>query len=1320
MRIPLQPRYRIAISSAFALLALAAVATLLAALALFLANTPWGRQAIENATARLSDGAVIVVGLAGNFPEDLRAARVELRDNQGTWLVADDVQVRWSPAQLLHNAVRLDLVQAARVQFARTPVARAARPDRASIGLPRIDVERIGLARVELGETLAGAPATVSIQGRLGIDWPRESALELRVLRIEAPGSYTMKGWITASALQADLVVDEPAHGPLSGLAGLGDLGAVSAQLHLQGAREAPALQATLAAGPLRATAAGSLDWNAQTLNLDVTGSAPAMTPRENLHWQSIALQAHVHGAFRSPDVMAQLRVEGLSAGGAQARSLHADVQGKVGQIDVHAVADGLRIPGPAPALLQGAPLEIRANVHLADPTWPTTFSLAHPLVSVKGRAHAAAGIQAEFTVTLPQLAPFSPLAGSDLRGSTALTAVVAQKGRGANIDVTGTVDMTGGSALARGLVGRGAKLDAALVVHVHEIEITRARLDAQNLQASVTGTRTAGKLDLHWHANIAQLAALSPDITGNVELDGHLEQTAEADRQGTGNDLRIAADAKGNLGTRGFANRPLEASLRLWGLPRAPVGNVTVRATVDGAPLTLAATFEHKPDGKMAIRLDRANWKSAHAQGDMALAYGAALPQGHLELQVARLADLAPWIDPSFQGSAGASVELSSVTNGKARATILADLHDPALAGRHADHMRVTGTIDDPWEQPALAVEVSLEGFAANGFEGSAGLRVKGPLHALHLDLVTDLRAPDNLPAHLVASAVLDAKARQLGVATLQAHYRKTTLELLGPAHISFLDGIVADPFRVRVAGMVVGLAGRIEPTLDVTASVRNDAVAGKGATGAAAGSKGGPAIDVRLSGSLAHAALIDAKVSLGSQVQMIATGQLPFSADEPIDLHAKGTIDAASANSFLAVSGRRLRGQLALNMDLGGTMRTPKIIGTIRIAGGNYDDDNLGLHLTGIDALASGSGDTLQIGRFTAQAGPGNVSVSGTIGVLASTLPIDLQVTARNAQPLASDFVVANVDADVHVHGAAASRVDVTGAIKVNRAEVNIPSALPPSVAVLDVRRPNKAPAPPATASATLVGLELKVDAPSAVFVRGRGIDAEMGGALAIDGTTAAPRISGGFELRRGTFALAGSTLTFTSGRVGFNGTGLDRKIDPTIDFEAQSQSTSFTAKLNVTGYAQAPKISLSSTPEMPQDEILAQLLFGTSVSKLTALQMVQIGSAVVTIGGVGSAGGGFLSTVQKSLGLDRLTVGNTPTGATSVEAGRYISKRVFVGARQMGTAGGTTQAIVQIDLTRQLKAVGAFGNGGTVQGATPDNDPGNSIGILYQVEY
>ena len=99
----------------------------------------------------------------------------------------------------------------------------------------------------------------------------------------------------------------------------------------------------------------------------------------------------------------------------------------------------------------------------------------------------------------------------------------------------------------------------------------------------------------------------------------------------------------------------------------------------------------------------------------------------------------------------------------------------------------------------------------------------------------------------------------------------------------------------------------------------------------------------------------------------------------------------------------------------------------------------------------------------------------------------------------------------------------------------------------------------------------------------------------------------------------------------------------------------------------------------------------------------------------------GGGFnpLMAVQKKLGLDRLSVGTAAGGGASVEAGRYVSSRVYVGAKQ--SMSGNTQAQVQVDLTKHLKLQATLGTGGgSVQGATPENDPGSSIGLSYQFEY
>jgi translocation and assembly module TamB len=175
------------------------------------------------------------------------------------------------------------------------------------------------------------------------------------------------------------------------------------------------------------------------------------------------------------------------------------------------------------------------------------------------------------------------------------------------------------------------------------------------------------------------------------------------------------------------------------------------------------------------------------------------------------------------------------------------------------------------------------------------------------------------------------------------------------------------------------------------------------------------------------------------------------------------------------------------------------------------------------------------------------------------------------------------------------------------------------------------------------------------------------------------------------------------------------------------ASSQVLDVTATVRITGLADSPKIELSSVPDLPQDEILARLLFGQPASTLTALQVVQIGAALASLSG---GGGGLnpVAKIQKALGLDRLSVGSetttTATGAqqtsgAQIEAGRYISSRVFVAVKESTT--GASQLAVDVDLTKHLKLQTKLGNGNaSAQGTTPENDPGSSVGLAYQFEY
>jgi translocation and assembly module TamB len=444
-------------------------------------------------------------------------------------------------------------------------------------------------------------------------------------------------------------------------------------------------------------------------------------------------------------------------------------------------------------------------------------------------------------------------------------------------------------------------------------------------------------------------------------------------------------------------------------------------------------------------------------------------------------------------------------------------------------------------------------------------------------------------------------------------------------------------------------------------------------------------------------------------------------------IDLTLSGKVDLALANPLLDTYGRHAAGMLTVKAHVTGTPSAPEIGGDIELADGDLRDYIEGVHLSSIKARMTGSSHgELEITSLSARAGKGEVDVTGTVAVLQPHIPVQLHLKAREAQPLASDILTANLDADLELTGTLQERMRLSGTIHVNRADLGIPNGLSPDVAVLDVRRPGQAPAP-APARPLLIELDVKLDAPRQVLVTGRGLDAELGGGVHITGTSDSPQVSGGFDLIRGSLSIASTPLNFTSGRVTFTGAGLRGRIDPSLDFTAQSSLADSTAILRVTGLADSPQFQLSSSPqELPQDEILARLLFGQTESTLTASQVVTIGSALATITGTGS-GINPLVRVQKSLGLDRLAVsGSTPgatgtqqtTGAT-VEAGRYVVSKVYVAAKQSTT--GVTRLVVDVDLTRRLKLRTQLGNGSTTaQGVTPENDPGSSIGVSYQFEY
>jgi translocation and assembly module TamB len=1311
------------------------------------ANTDMGHRWIEHAVSRYTDGKVTIGNLSGRFPDRLRIGRIVVGDAGGSWLTIDQARLDWSPLRLIDGEIKVQTLVAAHIAVARLPERSASEPGGSTSiiqNLPvSISVDAFGIERLDLAAPIADVPAALRVTGNLQLTSLEQGDVTLDSERLDGPGSYKLSGAVNPDGLAARINVTEPAHGLVADLARLPNLGPLSVAASLDGPRDAEAAKFLVFAGPLEAEGHGTIDLTGKTLDLNVSATAPQMAPRPGIGWQSAKFNARLHGPFAGPSASGHLDIEQLTAAGGSIGQFAADIDGDNGAVGLMASATSLRIPGPSPELFAAAPVELSGRATLNATQRVVNFTLSHPLLSASADIDATKKPAGSVKVTVPSLTPYAAIAGQDVQGHATITAKLAQQDDATTIGADGTVAITGGLPVIERLLGDNATLALSGALRGGDFTLGNFAINGKALSVSAKGADTAGVIDLDWQAVLSDLSIIAKNAAGTLSAQGHIG--------GRQQDFSVTARLTGDAAVAGLPKESVTASLAAQGLPASPSGKVEAEGRLTGAPLQLAAAVSQQSDGTLALALERLQWKSASGGGKLSLAPGALIPIGHLQLRVARLSDLAQLTGLAVTGSIDAALDTTEL-QGKPQLRLSAVSQHLAYNAAGVDRLTLDAQIMDPATRPALAATVVADGIRQGAISGNARLAANGPFDALGLRLSSDLRTPQG-PATLAAVATAMLPQRYLQLSSFNASYAADTARLLAPVRFDFAKGLAVDNLRLGAGGATITLAGHVTPMLSLKVSASNvtPAIAkpwapdlnaagivalngdlhgtltapegtlhltGRGLRAMTGNIGVLPAADIDATATLARDAVqLDGRVTAGSAVRFVMSGTAPLQLSKPFALRLNGSADLAMLDPLLTANGRAARGQATIDLALGGTLAAPQATGTVRITNGSVQDYVQGTHITNLNGLFQADGTTLRIAQLTGRAGSGTLSVAGTIGVLQPSLPVSLMVTAHAAQLLASDLLNATADVDLNLHGELTGNLAASGEIRVAKANINIPDSLPQSVAVLNVRRAGEKPVAP-SAPGLSVGLALNIDAPEQVFVRGHGLDAEMGGKLKIGGTAATPTIDGGFDLRRGTFSLAGQTLKFTSGKVAFGGASLAGKLDPTLDFIAQSTSGALTATLTVTGYADAPKLQLSSTPELPPDEILGQLLFGQSTQQLSPFQLAGVAQAAASFGGVG--GSDPLASVRGGLGLDRLSVSaGSGSGGATVEAGKYVANGVYVGAKQ-GSSGGS-QAQVQIDLTKHFKVQTTLGTGGTpATGITPENDPGSSIGLTYGFEY
>lgn len=413
----------------------------------------------------------------------------------------------------------------------------------------------------------------------------------------------------------------------------------------------------------------------------------------------------------------------------------------------------------------------------------------------------------------------------------------------------------------------------------------------------------------------------------------------------------------------------------------------------------------------------------------------------------------------------------------------------------------------------------------------------------------------------------------------------------------------------------------------------------------------------------------------------------------------------------SMVGFADQTVSGPVAIAADFSGQVRAPQINGMLRGQNLVYENETWGTRLTQMKVEGRFDNDTLTISEMEAVAGNGRLSAGGTVGLSAEQgFPIDITARFRNARLARSSALGATATGQLRITNGLNGGL-IEGRIIVPEARYQIirqgTAEVPELTGVYrksELGNDGERPKPVARAGVFRLNVSLVAD--NRLFVSGMGLESEWSARMQVTGSSAAPVVTGEARIVRGTYSFSNRRFEITRGIVSFEGGPL---ADPTINIAANTTAEGVTAIINISGTGQQPRIAFTSTPALPQEEVLARLLFGSSVTNLSATEAIQLAAALNSLRG---SGGGLnpLGQLRSAAGIDRLRIlgEDDATGrGTALAAGQYLTDDIYV--EIITDARGFTAVQLEIALTRALSLLSQTGSFG-----------GSRAGLKYSKDY
>ncbi len=1230
----------------------------------------------------LSDAGrqVTITGFTGALSSRATMQEMTIADGSGVWLTLRGVTLDWSRAALLSGRIEVNALTAEEVLIPRAPDtgdlpdAEASEAAGTGFALPELPVsvrvDKLEVRKLMLGAALFGTATEASVTGSASLAGGEGQAM-LDITRTDNGGTFNLKGAYANATrnLEIALKLQEPANGIVANLIDLPGKPALS--LSLAGNDPLSDFTATMTLateGQQRLAGTLTLTEIHAALPDDAPEGTPAPVTRElsaELGGDLAPVFAPQYRPFFGPDIRLKLDAASLPDGTLLLSNL-----------DLTADA-----------------MELRGSGAISADGWPARLDLRGRIAPVDGTDN----------VLLPVGTDETRVASADLE----LT-YDAKRGDALVLDllvaglVHPQVSLTRATVTGRGTLTRGDDSLAGGLQSRLDLSATGLALADAALTAAI-GNDLTGRLDLAWQQGqplrLTDIALRGADYG----LTGGLTVSVQPDPLNLFVQHDVTVDAQDLSRFAPLASTDLQggADLRIAGKAEPLTGLIDTAITGSTRDLALAQPrLDPLLAGTGALSLDLIRDAAGTRIEGLSIKTDLAQITANANLRTdassasltATVTDLAP-VEPRLNGPA--QLDLNAAQSGQS--------------------WDVNGTLAAPGQ-----TSVTLKATVTNGTDTqpisatlSASIGQLGPWSAL---------AGQNLSGSADLDAALDAQLSDLS-GTLDASLRGTDLGMGNSTVDPLLRGgsslklrakrnadgkLLVEMAELRSDGLFADVTGSMDDTTTaLTLDVR------MGDIGRIIPEISGPATLTGTAHNSGGPWQVDLSGTGPAGIQLAANGAVAQDAGSA-NIALNGTVPLALVNN--AVAPRTLDGFADFDLRVNGPLALNSVSGQVVTRQARLAAPGLRVSLQDLAARVNLAAGRAQLSVTSGVSSGGSIAITGPVTLSA---PYNANIKAQMNDVVLTDpeLYQTSVAGAINIDGPLAGGATIKGTLKLGETDLRIPSGGGSGYAGLPGLKHRNEPyesrrtrdwagllddgsASAASGPSGAYPIDVLIVADSRIFVRGRGLDAELGGRLRVTGSTADVVPVGRFDLIHGRLDVLGKRFDLIEGRAQLQGA-----LDPWVRFAAETEASGTIVRIILEGQASEPELTFESSPTLPQDEVLSLILFERDATEISPLQAIRLASAIHTLSGKGGAG--LVGNLRSSLALDDLDVTTAEDGTTEARVGKYISDNIYTDVTV--NSAGESQINLNLKINPRLKIRGRAGS---------DGDTG--IGVYFEKDY